>query len=179
MPVSMPFFLYLFVSYDLICDVVWRQRMWRNYVMHGDTMWHPENRSGLFRHCGNLSSHVKSWAGRRARIRCWGGGTGSPDSSWIFWVIAWRKHGKYCTWKYRVAMERNGTWCDVKDCEGFSWDRAGMAGWSCSPRGSSANGPRTHQCNITNLPDMLRGSCLVFALVKTIQNLSEPRKRTW
>jgi hypothetical protein len=29
------------------------------------------------------------------------------------------------------------------------------------------------------LPDMLRGSCLIFALVETIQNLSKPRKRTW
>ena len=137
------------------------------------TMWHPENRSGLIRHCGNLSSHAKSWAGRRGRIRGWGGGTGSPDSSWIFWVIVWRKHceihgNKGLQWN---AMEH--------DCEGFSWDRAGTAGWSCSPRGSSAKGRRTHQCNITKLPDMLRGSCLIFAIVETIQNLSKPRKRTW
>lgn len=113
--------------------------------------------------CQVMYSHVNSGAGRRS-IGCCCGGTGSPDLSWIFWVIAWWKHMETLgnTRLQWTVLEHDVKWRIVKASVGIGMDRAGTAGWSWSPRGSSANGPRTHQCNITNFPDMVRGSCLIF-----------------
>ena len=114
--------------------------------------------------CQVMYSHVNSGAGRRS-IGCCCGGTGSPDLSWIFWVIAWWKHMETLgnTRLQWTVLEHDVKWRIVKASVGIGMDRAGTAGWSWSPRGSSANGPRTHQCNITNFPDMVRGSCLIFS----------------